>query len=218
VTTNEPFADTLRDCFAARDETRTADEPCPDPERIWDAANGGLAPDETQRVVDHFAVCPSCAADWRIAASARTAAEPKVVAFPPRRRVAPWAGLAAAAALVVLAVTVIYRQIAPVPTEPVYRATETTIKTLVAEDQVLPREGAVLRWTSAGDDARYSVEVGKTDLTPLASGHDLNVAEFAVPPGALEGLAAGETVVWQVEALLPDGRRIVSEAFVHRVE
>jgi hypothetical protein len=215
---NDSTVEKLRGSFAARDETRTARGECPDAERIWDAANGTLDPEETHRVVDHFTLCPSCAADWRLAMPAGASAGAEVVEFRPRRRVAQWVGLAAAAAVLAFAFVGWYQWVAPVQTEPVYRATDAVIRSLVAEETALPRESAVVRWTSAGEDALYSVEVGKTDLTPLASAHDLKQTEFVIPPEALEELETGGTVVWQVEALLPDGRRIVSEAFVNRVE
>lgn len=215
---NESTVEKLRSSFAARDETRTAGGECPDTEKIWDAVGGTLGPEETRQLVDHFVACPSCATDWRMAMPAGTAAGAKVVAFRPRRRIAQWAGLAAAAAVAAFAFIAVYQWITPDPYEPVYRATDAIIRTLVAEDVALPRKQAVLRWTPAGEDARYSVEVGKTDLTPLASAHDLKETEFVIPPEALGGLDAGTTIVWQVEALLPDGRRIVSEAFVNRVE
>jgi len=129
-----------------------------------------------------------------------------------------WAGLAATAALLVVAVVAVYQIVGPVPTEPVYRATDAVIRPLIVDDLALSKEEAVLRWSSAGDDALYSVEVGKIDLTPIASAHDLKETEFLIPLEALEGLESGEIIVWQVEALLPDGRTVVSEAFVNRVE
>jgi hypothetical protein len=218
VSSSESIVTRLRGCFAARDETRTAPGECPDAQTIWDAAHGVLDSEETERLVDHFVVCPSCAADWRIAMSPDSQAATEEVELRARRTIVNRAAIATAAAILLVAVVAVYRWVAPLPSEPVYRATDSVIQPLTAVDATLPRDAAVLRWTSAGDDALYSVQVGKTDLTPLASAHDLKETEFAIPPEALEGLESGEVVVWQVEALLPDGRTVVSEAFVNRVE
>ena len=42
--------------------------------------------------------------------------------------------------------------------------------------------------------------------------------EFTVPAAALAGLEPGSLVLWQVELILPEGRRIVSETFATRLE
>ena len=211
----------LRRAFAARDETRRARGECPHPQRIWDAAHSQLTTAEVVGVVDHFIACPSCAADWRAAkdweADVEIPAEPEALTDA-RRPVARWAGLAAAAAILLVGVVAVYQFVAPVPSGPVYRSAGETIRSLVPEDEVLSRDAAVLRWTPVAEDAVYSVEVGKIDLTTLVSARELGETEFTVPPRALESVEAGESIVWQVEAQMPDGRRIASEAFLNRIE
>jgi hypothetical protein len=172
-------------------------------------------------VIDHFIACPSCAADWRAAkgweSDVETPAEPEALRDA-RRPVVRWAGLAAAAAIFLVGVVAVYQFVAAVPSGPVSRTADETIRSLVPEEDVLPRDAAVLRWTPVGEDAVYSVEIGKIDLTTLASARELGETEFTVPPRALESVEAGESIVWQVEAQLPDGRRIASEAFLNRIE
>jgi len=180
---------------------------------IWDAAHSRLAADEVRGVVDHFVACPSCAADWRAARGWESE-----VPAGARRPVARWAGIGATAAIFLVAVVAVYRFVAPVPGEPVYRTGSAVISSLVPEDDALPRDAAVLRWTSVGEDAVYSVEIGKIDLTTLASVRELWETEFTIPSEKLEEVEAGESIVWQVEAQLPDGRRIASEAFLNRIE
>lgn len=215
---NESIVTRLRSSFAAREEARTATDECPDARRIWDAANGRLDSKQTRRMVDHFVLCPSCAADWRIAMPFESKPDTASGVSRSRRRGVYWTGLAAAAAVLAVAVVGLYQLLAPPPTAPVYRATDSVIRSAVAEQLPLSREQAILRWTRADEDALYSVEVGKTDLTPIATARDLTEPEFRIPPEALAELETGEAIVWQVEALLPDGRRVVSEAFVNRVE
>jgi hypothetical protein len=208
----------LRQAFAALDEHRHVGE-CPGAETIWDAVHSRLSADETSGVVDHIAVCPSCAADWRIAMrSDQRDVAGSVVAMKPRRTTLRWTALAAAATVIMAALLVtVFRD--RDPGVPVYRTgDEARIESLIPEDHVLSREAATLRWSPAGKDALYSVEVGTLELVPLASAHDLKATEFTVPSEALRSVAAGESIVWQVEASLPDGRHVASEAFITRIE
>lgn len=210
----------LRQSFAALDETGRAEGGCPDPERIWEAVHANLAPSAARELVGHVAACPSCAADWRIAmrSDRRSAAR----GLPSRRAVSParFALLAAAASILLAALLVTATRFGdPAGAMPVYRAGDgSTIESLLPGDLALPRGQALLRWSPLGEDALYSVEVGTLDLVPLASAHDLTESKFLIPPAALKSVADGESIVWQVEASLPDGRRIASDAFVTRVE
>jgi hypothetical protein len=208
----------LRRSFAALDGHEHVGE-CPTAETIWDAVHARLAVDEASGVVDHIAGCPSCAADWRIAMrSDQRVAPSAVAATSPRHTTLRWTALATAATVILAAllVTVIrYRDAGT----PVYRTgDETRIESLVPEDQVLSRDSAILRWSPVGEDALYSIEVGTLGLVPLASAHDLKETEFTVPREALLSVGAGESIVWQIEASLPDGRHVASEAFISRIE
>ena len=105
------------------------------------------------------------------------------------------------------------------PGAPVYRDPGAgRLESLVPEDVSHSRDDVVLRWSPVGDGASYRVEVGTLDLSAVASGYELADPEFRVPASALEDLPAGATLVWKVEALLPDGDRIVSDAFLLRIE
>ena len=216
----------LRRGFAARGETKRGTDQCPEPARIWDAAHGSLAAEETHLVVEHFVVCPACAADWRAAIRPVSPGDVRdsrstnaAVALQARRPAMLWTRFAAAAAAVLaVALLGILRVADPIPAGPVYRTADAVIRSLVPEDAALPRERAVLRWTPVGEDAVYSIEVGKVDLTTLASARELDRTEFTIPPEALEQVEPGESIAWQVEAQLPDGRRVASEAFLHRIE
>jgi hypothetical protein len=207
----------MRKAFASLDETERAEGTCPTPEAIWDAVHAAVPPENAHEIVHHLAICPSCAADWRTAM--HTAERPAATTAPAPARI-HWTGFAAAAAVILAAALLVVFRPGMLPgSSDVYRAPEgETILSLVPEDEVLPRDAAVLRWTSVGDDARYTVEVNTLDLTPVARARDLTATEYRVPSEAMTDLPSGETVVWTVEAGLVDGRRITSKAFHNRIE
>ena len=90
--------------------------------------------------------------------------------------------------------------------------------TRIGGGQPLQRSRFVLRWSSLGADARYSLVVATRDLAPLHAASGLARTEHQVPEAALAPLAAGTEVVWTVEAVLPDGRRIEPVAFLAKLE
>ncbi|MFP5286809.1 MAG: zf-HC2 domain-containing protein, partial [Thermoanaerobaculia bacterium] len=84
----------LRAAFTTPDPTSQDCASCPEPDRIWEAVRGELPPEEVRDIVDHVAVCASCAEDWRIAVefekeSARQEKTAVVRSFP-ARRFQPW--------------------------------------------------------------------------------------------------------------------------------
>jgi hypothetical protein len=172
----------------------------------------------------HLAACPSCAADWRLAMRAEreeaAAPAPARPAVSRAGRAAQWTALAAAAVLLLAALVVTVSRVGdPATGGPVYRDPDAiSIRALTPDQASVPRDEALLRWSPVGEDALYSVEVGTLDLVPLAAAQDLEVTEYLVPAAALEPVSDGESIVWQVEASLPDGRRVASEAFVVRIE
>lgn len=216
--------------------------PCPAPERIWDALEGALAPEELREVVDHVAICPACAQEWRLAAAFRGelsadaeaagASEPPEPADPITDRTADGGrrveirSWLAAAAVAVLALGVggvwwsASRSGAPGTTgAPVYRqGAEQTIESLLPEDRPLPRDEAVLRWTAGPDGSTYDVLVSTADLAAVADAAGLTEPRYQIPAEALEDIPAGAELLWQVDAITPTGRRISSKTFETRLE
>lgn len=204
----------LREAFAAVDPGRWAPAGCPDPGEIWDAVHGEVPPKRVGAYADHVAECPSCAEDWRLA---REALVRDVPARP--RRVPGWAPGLAAAAAALMAVALLVLIDRSGPDAPVYRDPGAGhVESLVPEDRPLARTDVVLRWSPVGEGASYEIEVASLDLRVLASAYDLREPRFRVPATALEGLPEDATLVWKVEAVLPDGARIVSDAFLVRIE
>jgi len=235
----------LREAFAA-DSDRTAPDPvkdpCPAPERIWDALDGALGPEALREIVDHVAVCPACAEEWRLAITFREEAvneESEDGAAPapggrgldpvdlPGRRLQVPAWLAAAAvAVLALGLGGIWwstaRSGVPGATQaPVYRqATEQQIDSLLPEGKPLSRAEPVLRWTTGPEGSVYDVVVSTEDLAapPIAEASGLTEARYRIPADALAGLPAGAELLWQVDATTPDGKRISSKTFETRLE
>lgn len=205
----------LRQAFAAVDPARTGTGACPEAGKIWDAVHGRLAAEEVRGLAGHVVTCPSCCEDWRLA---RSGTNPPVMPVRPPRRFGLAAGLVAAAAVVfAVGLTWVFRTAGPEP--PVYRDPgAAAIRSLVPEDVPLDRTDVVLRWSPAGEDARYDVEVSTLDLAEIASAHDLPVPKFRIPAEALQDLPPDSTLVWRVAIDFPDGARIVSDAFLVRIE
>jgi hypothetical protein len=226
---NEPTSEIvkLRERFhaAAGEADRPAD--CPAAGRIWDALHGGLSPEERRTIVDHTARCPACAEAWRLARDIGGTAPVAEQAEAGHAGVGPvhgvgwrrWVPLAAAAALVVV-VGLLLRQ-GPIRDDqpPQYRTgEELAIHSLLPDGAPLPRSACLLRWSAGPEGARYDIEVATADLEVIVRARGLERAEFTVPADRLADLPPGAELLWRVEAMLPDGRRITTPTFICRVE
>lgn len=212
--------DALRRAFVAGGESSATGSACPTAAEIWEASHAEVRPARAHDVARHVATCAACAADWHLALHSESR---PAVAEPARPRPSAggrWAGLAAAAAVLAGVAWLGLEGLGERETSPAFREApgSATIRSLVPEDHPLPRDGAVLRWSTAGEGARYTVELSSQDLTPLHTQHALAVTEFSVPRDVIERLGTAPTLVWRVEARLPDGRRVRSGAFIHRIE
>jgi len=157
MSNEERSTENLRRAFASVEGGPPEGENCPDVETIWQAMHCELTPDEAQAVVEHTAVCGDCADEWRIAMRSETAARSS-------RTLSQRYGFLAAAAIfmivVVAGVVAVQQGLFRKPAVPEYRETQTTvIRSLVPEDQPLARDRAVLRWSSPGEETRYSRDI-----------------------------------------------------------
>ena len=210
----------LRAALAASIELLGDGGACPDPDRLVASGRGDLAPGGDEDVILHIAACTACAAAWRIA---REVAGDRVVeARTPARRTSPyvgWAGLAAAAALILAAIggsaVLLYPDRSG---ESAYREQEgDSLRSLLSESEPLPRERFVLRWTGGPEGTLYDVLVTDERMSTLERGIGLERAELRVPAAALQSVEPGGRVFWQVSAHLTDGRRIESPTFIATV-
>jgi hypothetical protein len=216
----------LRAAFAAPAAVAPDPESCPAPEVIWAAVRGELPPQELREVLEHTASCAACAEDWRLAAELdrQSASSADVATFPSnviRGRFGQWrafAGVAALAACLLIAVG-LNRTGQVGPKDPTYReapaAPGTVVRSLLPEGQVLPRQGAVLRWTPVTGAASYDVRVSTEDLRVVQTAQDQTATEYRIPESALAGLPPGAKLLWQVEAVFPDGTRQSSPTYTN---
>ncbi len=215
----EPHAsdERLTKAFQALQET-DADVPDDVRERIWLAVSGALSAEERREVIELTATHPSHALAWRVAHEMWRAAEagehaPSATAT--HRRAMTWAPRwLAAAAVVVLGTTLGVWSLLNRPTSDQLRtSTGYRVESLMPTGTALPRDDLRLRWTPGPAGSRYRVSVTTQELEVLATAEELETNEWVVPAGALVRLGAGATVLWQVDATLPDGERITSETF-----
>jgi len=213
-------ADRLRGGFAAARNIAGDDEPCPAADRLWDSAAERLDRRDNESVVRHAAACGACAASWRVAREMlldEAGAAAQAAELQPVGRTWPrWAGLAAAAMLVLAAgIVVVQQQFTTVgPSEPVYRAPP--LGALVSEidpAMPVPRDDLVLRWSGAPDGSTYDLRVTTARLDPLHRAFGIVDAEYRVPESALAGVSPGETVLWTVTTHLAGGSAWTSPAF-----
>lgn len=215
----------LREAFSSLSRYARPREDCPAPDRLWSAVRGELPPSETRRLVNHTASCPACAEAWRLArevvrespGEASEVERPSPAASGRRWRYASLAAAAAAAAVLAV-VGVLWVQSPGGPPDSVYRqAEEGAIRSLVPDEEALPRDRVLLRW-SGPEEARYDLRVSTEALDVLVTAEGLEEPEYLVRAAELEELPPSARLLWQVEATLPDGGRLASKTFVSRLE
>lgn len=223
MTPHRAEPDLLQRSFWAAEDVPSSKGGCPEPEQIWDAAHAQLTADAACQVVEHIAVCGACAADWRLALQGEMEKleRPAVptVSRPARSRSRKTL-LTAAVVLILAGALLTGREVidrAPPAIE--FRSQdEMGIRSLVPEDRPVPRDRVLLRWSPIPSATAYDIEVSTIGLQVLAKAGDLTQPEFLVPPAALQKLGSDRTLVWRVEARIRGGRRIVSPAFMTRIE
>ncbi len=213
----------LREHFAGLPRRRSRDGGCPEPELIWAAVHGELAPDETGAVIDHTAACTECAEAWRLAREvSRQAGEELFEATEPsfpRKLLAVFTSrpipLAVAAALLLLiaAPLLIFN-----PPGEVLRGPDSEIVSLVPENATLSRENCLLAWSAGPEGSTYRLTVATESLDPILERRDLSEARFVVPEEALSEVPSPGRILWRVEMSAPDGAQIESPTFITRVE
>lgn len=210
----------LREVLASVAETAGDGADCPDPNRLWLSGRDELDPEENERVVMHLAHCTNCGTAWRIARDLAPDAAAVHTDKPSWVVRTGWTRLAAAAVLVI-AVGGAYYILSPRvgEQESAYRTQENrSLQSAVDETVPLPRNDFVLRWTAGPEGTIYDVIVSSETVEILARGLELDEPEYRVPAAALDAVASGSRVFWQVNARLPDGRQMESDAFIVLVE
>jgi hypothetical protein len=210
-----PTVDEIRRALAEAADAGLRAEGCPETTRIWEAQAGTLSVFETRAVVEHTTRCPVCAETWRVAHGLGAVADESV------RRSRPWLQplLAAAAAIVIaLGVWVVF----PPGVEkrsPVLREGRVEpIRALVDPDRPISRDAFRLSWSPVADGTVYVVRVTTESFEPIYTSDALPQTGCVVPSSVLGHLAPGTRLMWQVEAVRIDGRRITSDTFFSLLE
>ena len=196
-----------------------ADEACLDAAWIWDALAGTRSPADIEAGLAHVAQCAACAEAWRVAHELMV--ETGQVA--PSRPAAPawqswrvWLPAAAAVVLLIGGTAVDRGWLERGPSGPeadVVRGGAATLSSPMAEPAACDRAACRLTWTDAGAGARYTIRVTSGGLEPVAYASGLATPAYELPAASLQKLAPGAEILWQVDAVLPDGQRLASPTF-----
>lgn len=226
----------LRAVVREEDSVEPSGEPV-DADLVWRAVSGELSPEERRAVVERVAADPAWAAAWRLANELTRSAsgvappmEPQADSSRARRgdgearqkrrfRFAwsqPLWGVAATAALALIVVGVVMRE---GPEQPRLRGGDTAVVvSLVPEAVPLKRDDCALRWSGGPEGTRWSVRLSTEDLSWVHRVDSLETREYRVPAEVLAPLKPGTTLLWQVEARLPDGQVLRGATFVNQLE
>lgn len=217
MTPRDPDVERWADALAARGESASPRDDCPDPDEIWAASRGEADGSRARDLLDHAATCEACAEAWRLArevgASLPTSATPAVAR--PFRLGWAAAAVAAVAVAAVLLPPLLRRDDGP----PVFRREAgLTIESLVPEANPLARDAIVLRWTPGPEGTLYDLSVANERLEPLYEAKGIGEAAHKVPPSAVAEVPPGGRILWRVEARAPDGSRAASPTYFAQIE
>ncbi|MDP9121214.1 MAG: zf-HC2 domain-containing protein, partial [Acidobacteriota bacterium] len=190
--------------------------------RLCEAADGKLTPEETGRVLDHIALCPSCTLDWRLAVELGRLAlwpaetTPPPLRWPDRPGFKRWLPLAAAAAL---ALCLLPPHSSPPPPErPRPAGIERGGGGIVPEGAGrLPRDNFDLRWKGT-DGATYQLQLRSGGRIIPGPSWELTVPRYRIPPSELASLSSNDKVCWKVTALRPNAPPLASQEFCTSVD
>ena len=200
--------------------TLTDGRACPEPGELWDAVAGVLPFARSRPLLDHASGCAQCSEALRIAREVRAEAPvdaPAAVTVLRRRELQVLVGLGLAAAV---GTFLVLRPAAP-ETVTVERgmssAGQNEALRALSPDHQHP-DTVVLRWAAYPGAGSYNVTVLTPDLQVLHRAVGLGEAEFRVPAGALRKNGPPRELLWNVDAVLPDGHTVGSPTFRIRLE
>ena len=219
MTEPDDLVERFRAALPHTDEAR-----CPSAEEYWAAAVGELPFERLQTVVDHGARCAECAEAWRILAEIRHEADvapasalPLPLAKTQARRTRRMGRALAPLAITAVAAVALWVVFRPAPTEPPSVERGNGSGNFHAESPpVQPPGNAVLRWSEVPGATSYNVTVLTQDLVVVHRSVGLSSRELPLPE-AVGKRAAGTSLLWNVDAVLPDGRTVASPTFEVRL-
>ena len=192
---------------------------CPPAEDFWAAAAGELPFERVRTLVDHGARCARCADAWNILADVRRAAgiehPPPAEPLPARSRWPRHLVPIALSAFVAAGLWVVLRPSTPGPPSVERGTAAPTVQ--ARSPAVQPAASAVLRWSEVPGASSYNVTVLTPDLVVVHQALGLSASELRLPEGVAQR-AAGGGLLWNVDAVLKDGRTVASPTFEVRLE
>ena len=219
---SEPSDDLEQRLRAALPDTDERD--CPPADEYWAAAAGELPFERVRPLVDHGARCARCAEAWRILVDVRRAAEgsgaaevdpPPVALQAGRAPIRPFLRTRTLLPLAVsgMAAVGLWVVLRPPPPRPMPVERGNRGGTVRAESpEVQPARDAVLRWSEVPGASSYTVTVLTPDLVVVHQAVGVSARELRLPEGVRQR-AAGSGLLWNVDAVLPDGRTVASPTF-----
>ena len=205
------------------------DPECPTADAYWAAAAGELPFERVRTLVDHGATCARCAEAWRILVDVRRAASDAGTPAsdpPPLRSLVGGApgrprlrtGTLLPLALSAMAAVGLWVVLRPPPVRPppVERGTGNGAAVRAESPEVQPARDAVLRWSEVPGASSYNVTVLTPDLVVVHQAVGVNGREFRLSD-AVRQRAAGSGLLWNVDAVMPDGRTVASPTFELRL-
>jgi hypothetical protein len=199
------------------------DGDCPPADAYWAAAAGELPFERVRALVDHGAHCARCAEAWRILADVRRAAagsRAETTGAPAARPLAApaWPRLRSRTllplAISAMAAVGLWVALRPPPSRPppVERGNGRGTAPRAESPEVQPAPNAVLRWSAVPGASSYNVTVLTPDLVVVHQAVGVSARELRLPEGVRQR-AAGGGLLWNVDAVLPDGRTVASPTF-----
>jgi hypothetical protein len=213
----------LSRAFAAREQSRPQHD-CPDADELFEAAAGTLQTERRLAIIDHVSRCAECTQAWRLASElgVRPVAAASAAMggpIPQARSASMRIRRFAFAASAIVAVGLVTYLVVPVDNgTPQYRDVVDPLAPVSQTPGSLPRDRFVLRWSPGPQGTTYSVRLSTADLAPIPVRSEVATTELTVPTELLANVKPGQDLLWQVEARLPNGRRVVSETYAVRLE
>jgi len=204
------------------------DAECPPADAYWAAAAGELPFERVRALVDHGATCARCAEAWRILADVRRGAAAadaadtvpgaRPVLGPARSRVPLRTRALLPLALSAMAAVGLWVVLRPPPVHPppVERGNGNAPAVRAESPEVQPARDARLRWSEVPGATTYNVTVLTPDLVVLHQAVGISGRELTLPEGVRQK-AAGGGLLWNVDAVMPDGRTVASPTFELRL-
>ena len=207
----------------------TEDAGCPPADHYWAAAAGELPFERVRALSDHGSTCARCAEAWRILADVRhAAAEPGIAEATPIRprspmdaapsRVTPRTRTLLPLALSAMAAVGLWVVLRPPPVgpPPVERGSGNAAAVRAESPDVQLEKDVVLRWSEVPGATSYNVTVLTPDLVVLHQAVGVAGRQLRLPEGVRQR-ATGSGLLWNVDAVMPDGRTVASPTFELRL-